>query len=258
MKLRLIAAFAATMMTAPALAQIAEVTCKEPDCLTLGSQNFDANGDAFSEILCNGNDCDVSGWLEFTVAGNFNEVKCSNDSCYGVGFQETDLITLEPIRTRVCSDGGTGVSDCLTHGWTDEYTGANARIERVTPVNGNSVQDGFLIQEVEDRTAALEQEIEDLRALKRHKRSDYKAFRKAFRAGELETTKQEFKAERKQRIADIVATRKLLRQKRRELRKGGGETIVSEQIAICKDASGTTVAADQNPGSCFIEGYVIQ
>ena len=211
------------------------LVCTGGDCLTSGYEIYDSNNDLVELGFCTSNSCETVGTDVFRLSGLNTIITCADNSCYGKGFQEiTADANADLIRNRTCAADSSGVGDCFTQGWEDEYYGANARTERVTCTDGADCRNGFLIETIVDNTASLETEIADLKDQAMVKRQEFRAYLK-----ENKTVNKELGKE----IVDLIKQRIALKK---ELRENGGIQIIDSKEAVC-----TT------PGGCFTSGYTL-
>lgn len=223
----------ATLVSAQSMAQDT-VQCVSNDCLNQGYELRDANNDLIEVGLCNGADCNQLGWDIFNVNGQTTVVVCSDNSCFGKGFQELDpLNNNEMIRTRTCADGDTGTPDCLAHGWDDDYS-IDGRKEQVSCTDGVSCLNGFVIETVIDNTAQMQADIQALKDAIRAKKQELRQYIRQYHRINFSL------------LRDIFRLKREKRKLRRELRQTGGQTVVDTKEAICL-----------SPGGCFTSGYTI-
>lgn len=215
-----------------ALAQ-EEVRCTDGSCLTSGYELFDEYGSFFEIGICNSGDCNLNGWSILRVTGVDTSVVCSDNSCYGKGFQEINPSNNnEMIRNRTCAADTNGVQDCLASGWEDEHFGVNARLEQVRCTDGVSCTNGFIVDTVVDKTAALEEEIADLKEQAKAKKQELKDYL-------IANKRMNFTL-----LREIIELKKQVIQLKKELRSGGGIQVVDSKKAVCLTA-----------GGCFTDGY---
>ncbi len=227
--------FIITGMIASLSAQAQEQKlCTGGDCLTSGYEYYDQFGSLSEIATCNSGDCATQGWTILRATGVNTSVVCSDNSCFGKGFQEINPSNNnEMIRTRTCAaatSGGAG--DCFANGWEDEHFGVNARVEQISCTDGISCKNGFIIETIVDQTALLEEEITDLKAEAQAKKIELKEYLKT-------NHKMNFTL-----LREIISLKKQILQLKKELRNGDGVQVVDSQEAVCL-----------SPGGCFKDGY---